>query len=136
MRINQIALSLLLAISTLPQLSRAADGATVHAILIAASKQKAPADPKLAQYEATLQRNLPESSFRYQGEGSTTVALNGSALISLGHGHRLELVGHDSLSPARLAVISREDRYPAALHPTSYRPPCPPAIETPSSAAC
>lgn len=92
MRILTIALSLLFAVAALPPLSRAADGASIRAILVIASKEKAPADARLAPYEATLQRNLPESSFRFGGEGSATVAGNNSrASISLGSGHRVEL---------------------------------------------
>ena len=68
-----------------------ADGASIHAILITASKEKAPADPKLAPYEATLQRNVPESSFRMTAEGSASVSGGGKATITLGGGHRLEL---------------------------------------------
>jgi hypothetical protein len=69
----------------------AADGASIHAILITASKEKAPADPKLAPYEATLQRNVPESSFRLIAEGSASVSGAGRATISLGGSHHLEL---------------------------------------------
>jgi hypothetical protein len=93
MRILTLALSLAIATLALPLTSLAADGASVHAILIIASKEKTPADARLAPYEATLQRNLPESSFRYAGEGTASVAGNGRARISLGPDHRIELQG-------------------------------------------
>lgn len=93
MRILTLAFSLLCAVVALPALASAADGASVHAILVIASKEKAPADSRLAPYEATLQRNLPESSFRFGGEGSASVAGNGRASISLGPSHRVELQG-------------------------------------------
>jgi hypothetical protein len=98
--------SLLLAIVALPRSARAADGASVHAILITATKEKAPADARLAPYESTLQRNLPESSFRYVGEGKATVAgRNSRATISLGSVHRIELEGGDrSTSGIQLKV--------------------------------
>lgn len=70
-------------------LTRAAEGTAVHAVLIMASNNKAPADPRLAPYEAELQRNLPESSFRLAGEGSTTVA-GAAAKINLGQGQVVE----------------------------------------------
>jgi hypothetical protein len=87
-------LSLLLALVAWPSVSRAADQASVHAILITASKEKAPADRRLAPYEATLQRNLPESSFRFVAEGTASVAGSGTrASISLGSGHAVQLQG-------------------------------------------
>jgi hypothetical protein len=76
----------LLASASMAPLARAADGTALHALLIMASSNKAPADPRLAAYEAELQRNLPESSFRLAGEGSTTVSGNNAAKISLGQG--------------------------------------------------
>lgn len=92
MRLIKLTLSLLLlAAAALPARAVAADHASVQAILIIASNQKAPADPKLAPYEAVLQRNVPESSFRSAGEGSASVSGNGHATISLGQGHRIEL---------------------------------------------
>ena len=94
MRTSISAFLLLLAVGVLPMSARAADEATVHAILITASKEKAPADPRLAPYEATLQRNLPESSFRFGGEARASVAgRNSRASVALGAGHRIELEG-------------------------------------------
>jgi hypothetical protein len=53
--------------------ARAATPSTsVHAILIAASKEKGPADKRLAAYEAELQRNFPESTFRLVSESNAT----------------------------------------------------------------
>ena len=87
-------LSLLFATIALPLTIYAAAQATVHVILITASKEKAPADRRLAPYEATLQRNLPESSFRFAGEDNASLAgKNSRASISLAGGHRVELEG-------------------------------------------
>ena len=92
MRLFLLAFSVLLAAAA--PLARAADEASLHAILIIATKEKAPADPKLAPYEATLQRNLPESSFRYAAEGRASISgRNKSARISLRDGHSIELAG-------------------------------------------
>jgi hypothetical protein len=105
MRINKLILSLLLlAGAVLPNLARAADSTTVHAILIMASNEKAPADPRLAAYEAELQRNVPESSFRLLGEGSASVGGSGRAKISLGRSHRLEIESEKSGGEVRLKV--------------------------------
>jgi hypothetical protein len=75
-------------------LLRAAEkrGATVRAILIVASKERGPADPKLAPYEGILRNNLRFESYRYVGEGTATVAPGGKAAISLPQNNRLELV--------------------------------------------
>ena len=74
MRIIPLTVSLLwLAGIAWPQLALAADGTSVHAVLIMATDEKAPADPRLAPYEAELQRNLPLSSFRFLGEGSAAI---------------------------------------------------------------
>lgn len=83
---------------------RAAEGASVRAILITATNLKREADPKLAPYEAELQRNLPLSSFRFVGEGSATVAPGGRATISLSRGHRVELVSERGGGGIRLKV--------------------------------
>ncbi len=86
-------ITLLLALACLPCGVLAAESNSVHAILVTASNQKAAADPKLAPYEAALQRNLPESSFRYLGEATAGIAANGHATLTLGRGHHLELEG-------------------------------------------
>ena len=57
MKIIQLTFALLLAAIALPQPARAADTVAVRAILITATNQKRAADPKLAPYEAELQRN-------------------------------------------------------------------------------
>ena len=94
MRTLTFAFSLLVVLLALPFSAYAADQSLVHAILITASKEKAPADRRLAPYEATLQRNLPESSFRLAGEGKASVAGKGNrASIDLAGGHRVELEG-------------------------------------------
>ena len=92
MRIIHLTLALaVLAGIVQPKITYAADGASIHAILITASNAKTPPDARLAPYETALQRNLPESSFRYVGEGSASLAGNGRAIITLGQGHRVEL---------------------------------------------
>ena len=91
MRIIKLTLSLLFAACALSSHLAAADGATVQAILINASNEKTAADPRLAAYEAELQRMVPESSFRFIAQGTAAVTGSGHATISLGSGHRIEL---------------------------------------------
>lgn len=95
MRIIKLTLSLLLATLALPQLAHGADAVSVRAVLIMASNTKAPADPRVAPYEAELQRNLPESSFRFASEGATKVSGRGTAAIALSQGHRVEIESED-----------------------------------------
>lgn len=90
---NTVIVSLLLALVGSPLRALAADTVAVRAILVMATNQKSAADPRLAEFEAPLQRNLPESSFRYVGEGKTSVGANSRGNITLGNGHRLELNG-------------------------------------------
>ena len=79
-------------------------GGSVHALLITASNRKGGSDPKLADYESTLRRNLPFDTFRLTGEGSTAIAGGGRATISLGRGHRLELESEKGGGGIRLKV--------------------------------
>lgn len=100
MRITKLTLALLALVAlALPHYSWAADSAAVRAILILASDEKAAADPKLAPYEAALQRNVPESSFRFVAEGSASIGSNGRATIALGRSHRLEMEGEPGGGP-------------------------------------
>jgi hypothetical protein len=96
MRIIKLTLALLLASGALLPAVRAAEAVSVRAILIMASNAKGAADPRLAPFEATLQRNVPESSFRYVAEGSASVPGSGTATISLGNGYSVELQGRGS----------------------------------------
>ncbi len=104
MRLIQHTLALVLTIIALTPDVRAADGGSVRALLIGASNQKGGSDPKLAEYEATLRRNLPFDTFRLTGEGATTIASGGRASISLGQGHRLELESEKGANGIHLKV--------------------------------
>jgi len=96
MRIIPFVLAFGLTLLVLTPATRAADNASVRAILITATNLKREADPKLAPYEAELQRNLPLSSFRYVGEGSTAVTAGGKSAIALDRGNRIEFEGERS----------------------------------------
>ena len=82
----------LLAGSALVLPARAAETVAVRAVLIMASNTKGPADPRLAEFEAELQRNLPESSFRFVREGSAKIADGGRASIALGGGDSVDVI--------------------------------------------
>lgn len=106
MKTIQLTLALLLAAIALPQSAQAAaQGVSVRAILITATNQKAPADPRLAPYEAELQRNIPLSSFRFVSEGSTTASSAGRASIGLALGHRVDVEGNKGPTGIRLRII-------------------------------
>lgn len=96
MRIIKLTLFLILAALALRPLAHAANAVSVRAVLIMASNTKGPADPRVAPYEAELQRNLPESSFRFVREGVTRVSGRGNASIALSQGHRVEIEGEAS----------------------------------------
>jgi len=105
MRHIHIVLALVVATGLLPLAAHAAAGASVHALLISASNRKGAPDPKLAEYETTLRRNLPLNTFRLTGEGSVTIAVGGQASLTLGQGHRLELQSEKGGGPGiRLKV--------------------------------
>lgn len=91
MKTHRFILAALLASLAFALPARAAETIAVRALLIVASNSKGPADPKLAQFEAELQRNFPESSFRLVHEGSTNVADGGRGTVSLGSADKLEL---------------------------------------------
>jgi hypothetical protein len=106
MKIIQLTLALLVAAIALPQgVQAAAEAASVRAVLITATNQKAPADPRLAPYEAELQRNIPLSSFRFVSDGSATVSGPGRASISLARGHRVDVEGNKGPTGIKLRVI-------------------------------
>jgi hypothetical protein len=91
MNTTRFILAALLASSALVLPARAAESLAIRALLIVASNNKAPADPRLAPFEAELQRNFPESSFKLMHEGSANVADGGRATISLGSGDTVEV---------------------------------------------
>jgi len=111
MRLIPFILTVVLGLSVLTPAIRAADNASVRAILITATNLKREADPKLAPYEAELQRNIPLSSFRYVGEGTTAVTAGGKAVIALERGNRIELDGERSGGRGiRLKVVWQSGR--------------------------
>lgn len=90
MKTHRFILAALCASLALALPARAAD-ITVRALLIMASDKKQPADPKLAEFEAGLQRNSPESSFKLVREGSITIPDGGRGTISVGPGDGVEV---------------------------------------------
>ncbi len=104
MRIIHILGALVLAAVLSAHPARAAEAIALHAILITASNDKTGSDPKLAAYEAELQRNLVFSAFRYAGEGNAQLAGGKGTTLSLQRGHRLEIEGTKSGSSSRLSI--------------------------------
>lgn len=91
-RLIQLTLALLLGALVTAPLARAADGASIRALLISASKGNGASDPRLAEYVPTLKRTLAFDTFKLVGQGSATVG-NSAAAIALSGGHRLQLSG-------------------------------------------
>ena len=87
----QFILALLAGAFLAPSAALAAEGVSIRAILIRATNEKRPSDPRLKQYEAELQRNLVFSSFRFVNEATGAVPTRGKATLQLGGGHRVEL---------------------------------------------
>ena len=71
--------------------AHAADRASIRGILVAASNSKGQSDGRLSAYEPTLRRILRFESYRYLGEGSTSLGVPAQGSLSIGQGHRLEV---------------------------------------------
>lgn len=82
-------LALLLGLAVLSSAALAAEGASVRALLISASKGKGASDPQLAQYVDNLKSTLPFDTFKLAGQGSASVSA--AATINLPGGHRVQL---------------------------------------------
>jgi hypothetical protein len=95
-RLIHLILALVLAVVLTARAARAAEGASVQALLIIAAKGKGGSDPRLAEYEATLKRTLRFDTFKLAGQGSAAVSGgNSNASINLGGGHRVQIGGGD-----------------------------------------
>jgi hypothetical protein len=100
MRIIKLVLTVLLVAFVADPAGAADSGrATITAILVIASNERGPADPRLGPYEANLKRTLRYESFRFAGEGSGTVTAGGSGTISLPNNNGLSLQGEKSDGP-------------------------------------
>lgn len=83
--------------------------ATFEAILVVASKQAGPSDPRLAPYEANLKRILRFESFRLAGQGETDIDIPGTGTINLGSGQSLALTaGGDPKAGTRVQIKWRQ----------------------------
>ena len=87
---------LLAVLAALVPAASAADRASVQGILLTASNEKGESDRRLAAYEPTLRRILRFQSYRFVGQGSTSVAVPGDGGLALGQGHRLEIEAEQS----------------------------------------
>lgn len=96
MRTIVIALAAVLAFAASSHPALAEDRASIRAILIIASPQKGPSDPRLGPFEGTLRRILRFEAYRAVADASTNVPVGGRATLSLAQGHRLELSGNAS----------------------------------------
>ena len=96
MKLTRIILFLVLYIGAATLHATAADTNQVQAILIAASNESGRTDSRLSRYEPTLKRILRFESYRFRGQGATSLAPGKSGHISLGDGQSLELTAENS----------------------------------------
>lgn len=96
MKLTRILLILGLFIGAGSMPAFAAETTRVQAILIAASNEAGRTDSRLSSYEPTLKRILRFESYRFRGQGATSLAPGQSGHISLGEGQSLELKAQDS----------------------------------------
>lgn len=80
----------------LASVARAEGRASVEGILITASNDRGQTDGRLSSYEPTLKRILRFESYRFVGEGSTSLAVPGEGSVGLGNGHELEITAEQS----------------------------------------
>ena len=69
----------------------AADRTGLQGILISASNDRGETDHRLSQYEPTLRRILRFESYRFLGDGSTSLVVGEKGHLSLGEGHELAI---------------------------------------------
>jgi hypothetical protein len=86
-----LALLALAALCCFASTSRAAPHTQVQGILLAASNERGPIDPRLAAYEPTLRRILRFESYRFLGEDSAAFGAEEKGRLSIGHGQQLEI---------------------------------------------
>lgn len=85
-------LTLLLAVlAGLTTAARADERASLQGILLSASNEPGQTDRRLAPYEPTLRRILRFESYRFLGEGGTSLDIPASGSLSVGDGHELEV---------------------------------------------
>jgi hypothetical protein len=90
MRINLILLAVLTCLAV-PLRSQNDAPLHVRALLVVASNQPGESDSRLAPYEPTLRRILRFETYRLAGEDGASLSAPGSAELSLGRGHQLQL---------------------------------------------
>ena len=89
-------LCLLAAALGVASVARAEGRASVEGILITASNEHGQNDGRLAPYEPTLKRILRFASYRFVGDGSTSLSVPGDGTVGLGSGHSLEITAEQS----------------------------------------
>lgn len=89
-------LAALLALAGTATTAHAEERVSLQGILIAASNEEGQTDRRLAPFEGNLRRVLRFRSYRYIGEGSTTLGVPGEGALGLGRGHRLEISTDES----------------------------------------
>lgn len=89
-------IALVATLLSLSATSATAQQTYVDATLIFASSQGEGIDPALRSYERNLKRLFKYSSYQLQGKSRTRLSIPGTASMSLGNGHRVELEAQES----------------------------------------
>ncbi len=84
-------LVLMFGLGTLLPSAAQASSVQVKAVLIHASDEEGPSDPRLADIEPQLRKVLGFARYRHFGEGNAQIELPGSATIRLGRGYTLDV---------------------------------------------
>lgn len=98
--LRHVCLALALALAAIA--ATPAQAASFRAVLITASPERGPTDPRLATYEVTLKRVLRFNSYTYQGSDDVALEANGKANLMIGQGH--ELVVETGGNPLALRI--------------------------------
>jgi len=86
----------LFALASLVPAVHAANGVTVHGMLISASNESGESDRRLSAYVPNLRRILRFESFHLLGEDTASFGVPASGTLDLGNGHRVELTSESS----------------------------------------
>lgn len=114
--------------------AQAAESTRLQAILIIASNDQGKTDSRLSRYEPTLKRILRFESYRFVGQGSTTLSDGKAGHINLGDGQTLQLISESSgRRGSRVRVIWKRGTRTLMETGLSLRPGVPAVLGGPSA---
>lgn len=104
---------------------------SLQAVLLTASPERGPTDPRLATWEITLKRVLRFNSYTYQGSDSAALPANGTSSLLIGQGH--ELFVETSGNPMTLRIRWTEGGRTLMNTGLTLRPGVPAVLGGPST---